>query len=450
MAVKEDLQACTKNELLAHQEAACPMGEHEMKKLVIVTLDGAADSLSHGPTPLQRARTPNLDGLARAGATASIFPVNKGYVPETHTGVLSLLGYDVEALYTKRGPIEASGFGLAINEGELAFRANLATLGEHEFVLDRRVCRDITQPEADALVDAVNQHLQMAQSKATYYLKSISTYRCILTISSSQWLSDQISGTDPGYSDDPYAKVNRSPSRCYLRKCVPLDGTSAAALSAMLVNDFTKLTHHFLNDHPINEKRRAREQMPANALLVRDPGNRLPKLQPLTDLYGLRFAYILNMPIERGIARLLCIPIIEMRAGRDLATIYSQLANDIVETVKSVDVVLAHVKGPDEPGHDGDVAGKVAVLELVDKHLVGKMVDQLDLTRVVVCVTSDHATPCHLMVHSDEKVPLVLAGGDIVADSVAAFDEASCMKGELSITHGRDLMPYIVSRISTS
>jgi 2,3-bisphosphoglycerate-independent phosphoglycerate mutase len=156
------------------------------------------------------------------------------------------------------------------------------------------------------------------------------------------------------------------------------------------------------------------------------------------------------MPIERGIAKLLDVPIVEMRAGRGLAAIYSQLADDIVETVRSVDVVLSHVKGPDEAGHDGDVDSKVTALELVDKHLIGRVVEKLDLARVVVCVTNDHATPCHLTVHSDDKVPIALAGGDLAADKVAAFDEASCTEGELPLTRGRELVPYIVSEILTN
>src|SRR5665647_1003622 len=110
-------------------------------------------------TPLEVAKTPNLDALAKAGKTGLMYSVRKGVAPESDVAVISLLGYDPFKYSTGRGIIEAVGAGISLKDGDLALRCNFATLGKGKEILDRRVARSLTTDEAVELSKAANLSL---------------------------------------------------------------------------------------------------------------------------------------------------------------------------------------------------------------------------------------------------------------------------------------------------
>ena len=67
--------------------------------MVYVLLDGIGD-LPHpdlkGSTPLNYAKTPNLDRLARNGAIGEVISVGKGIAPQSDIAVFNMLGYRFE------------------------------------------------------------------------------------------------------------------------------------------------------------------------------------------------------------------------------------------------------------------------------------------------------------------------------------------------------------------
>ena len=103
----------------------------EMKYAVLLgdgMADWAVESLG-GKTPLEYAKIPNMDRIAREGTLGLIDTVPKGFKPGSDVAILSVLGYDPEACYTGRGPLEAASMGVHLEPGDLAFRCNLVTLG---------------------------------------------------------------------------------------------------------------------------------------------------------------------------------------------------------------------------------------------------------------------------------------------------------------------------------
>ncbi|HEV2165652.1 MAG TPA: phosphoglycerate mutase, partial [Thermoplasmata archaeon] len=70
-------------------------------------------------------------------------------------------------------------------------------------------------------------------------------------------------------------------------------------------------------------------------------------------------------------------------------------------------------------------------------------------TRIVV--TGDHATPCILRAHSDDPVPLLVAGPGIAPDegtngpSARKFGEAGCAAGSLGTVRGRDVLGLLMT-----
>ncbi|MFQ5999762.1 MAG: hypothetical protein ACE5J6_03190, partial [Candidatus Bathyarchaeia archaeon] len=107
-----------------------------------------------------------------------------------------------------------------------------------------------------------------------------------------------------------------------------------------------------------------------------------------------------------------------------------------------------HIKGPDEPGHDGNFNLKTKLIAIVDKHFLGNMLQKIKLEDCVVCVTADHSTPCKLKAHSDDPVPLLISGNKIQGDRIQKFSERECEKGKLGIIErGIELMPKLIRHL---
>lgn len=418
-----------------------------MKKLLYIVLDGVGDRPNpqlNGKTPLQRAYKPNIDYLAKVGATGLVYTVDKGIAPESDVAVLSILGYDPFKYHTGRGALEVLGAGLDFEDGWLALRCNFATVGDDLKIIDRRCGRSLTTLEATELAKALNNEVQL--EGATFTFKSTIGHRGVLVIRRLDGpLSSNITNTDPAYEKVGVLGVAKAVDEAKIAECKPLDQSPEALRAAKLVNEFTKKAMEVLSKHPINYERRRRGLLPANVILCRDASNEKPRLKSISELYGLKIACLAEMPVERGIAvaaGMELIPIPPMSGNVEVD--YKLRAESTLESLSKHDGVYVHLKGPDEAGHEGDPMRKVKSIEDMDKHFFSIVIDNIDLKEVIVVVTSDHATPCTLRSHSDDPVPILIAGGSVEPDDANEFDEETCRKGSLGIMRGVDIMPKVV------
>ncbi|UCD64896.1 MAG: hypothetical protein JSW34_05545 [Candidatus Zixiibacteriota bacterium] len=415
--------------------------------LLLLILDGAADAAdSPGghSTPLAAAEKPSLDSLAAQGRTGMLAPISGGMVPQTHTGVLSLLGYDVVSQRFPRGPIETFGHLGKIWPGALCARCNFSTLFEGR-ITSRRVCRDLSQTEANILTNSVMESLSI-DSGETFYLGSVSTYRLVWMVKPDNMpLSGNVSNADPGYAENADFAIPQKDLAFRPVPCMPLGDDNTAKYTAKLVNTFIHKAHIILEQHSINEHRRERQYPPANYILARDFGIGLPQLPSILEKYGLRSAYIYELPIELGVARLLDMRAIAAPAGKDGNVCYQDLAVLISSVIRQFELIVCHIKGPDEPGHDGDYPGKIASLERIDREFFSPLVKLIDPGSATIVVTSDHATPWSLGTHSSDKVPVLVVGSSVIPDSVDRFDEYSCAKGSMPIGEGVRLLPFLLN-----
>jgi len=425
-------------------------------KLIYVVIDGMGDLPIEelgNKTPLEAADTPNMDFLAKTGKTGLMYTVGKGIAPESDVAVVSILGYDPFKYDVNRGPLEALGSSLTIKYGDLALRCNFATLGHGNTIIDRRVGRSLTTEEAAELGKAINEKIKLESYSASFEFKITVGHRGALVIRSKEKrLSGNISNTDPAYTRVKGIGVAKPEAEMTLKKCKPMDKTEEAKISANLVNEFIEKSRTILEEHEVNKRRVAEGKLSANVVLTRDAGHRLPKFFNINERYGLRFVCLVDMPIEKGISKLAGMHMVDLPPpSQSLEKDCMLRVEKLLEALPSYDCFYIHIKGPDEPGHDGDFKLKTKLIAIVDKHFLGNMLQKIMLEDCIVCVTADHSTPCKLKAHSDDPVPLLISGGKIQGDEVQKFSEKECKKGKLSILErGTELMPKLIMHLKGS
>jgi 2,3-bisphosphoglycerate-independent phosphoglycerate mutase len=421
-------------------------------KLIYIVIDGMGDTPIEelgGKTPLEAAETPYMDSLAKNGKTGLMYTVGKGMAPESDVAVVSVLGYDPFKYHVSRGALETVGAGLKMRSGDLALRCNFGTLADdNSSIIDRRAGRNLTQKESDELAQAINEKVQLESYSASLQIKSTATYRAALVIRSEDgMLSGNISNTDPAYKRINSVGVADLEAEMVLKTCNPLDGTEEAKISAELVNEFTRKATPVLDQHEVNRRRTKEGKMKANVILSRDAGSMVPKFPQLSELYGLNFVCLADMNVERGISSLAGMSLVDLPLpSTNLESDCKLRIKKLFEVLPHYDCFYIHIKGPDEPGHDGDFKLKSELISIVDKYFVGEMLQHINLEDHIVCITADHSTPCKLKAHSDDPVPILISGNRLQADRVQKFSEKDCKMGELGVlTQGTELIPKLVN-----
>jgi 2,3-bisphosphoglycerate-independent phosphoglycerate mutase len=414
--------------------------------ILYIVLDGVGDlpvPEYGGKTPLEAASTPNLDQLAAKGRMGMVYTVKKGIAPESDAGVFSLLSYDPSRLDLSRGVVEALGSGLDFQDGDLALRCNFATVRDGQIV-DRRAGRNLSTEQAKELVESVNESPRL-KDLSEFQLKATIGHRCSIVFRSGKF-SSAISNLDPGYGRKGKMTVAKSVTLpAPVPKCEALAKTKIAIRTANLVNEFAARAHDLLKEHQINLKRAEQGYLPANFLLMRDAGTKIPKVRKLKDKFRLRSVAIADMPVEIGIAKVIGMETSTFPPDRSIQG-YSQRARKAMELARNHDLVYVHLKGPDEPGHDGDFNGKRKSIEDIDAGFFGELGS---LEPSVICVTADHSTPCSAKGHTDDPVPILLLRPRVSPDGSMRFTEFYGRAGKLgTLRHGYEILSIITKRRS--
>jgi 2,3-bisphosphoglycerate-independent phosphoglycerate mutase len=422
-----------------------------LKKIIYIVLDGLGDEPVEklgDKTPLEAAFTPNMDRLAQRGRTGLVHTFSPGIAPESDIAVISLLGYDPNKYYTGRGPLEAFSEGIAVNEGNLALRANFATAeSDGKTIKDRRVARGLTTEEATFLAKEINT--KVALSSATFEFKNTVGHRAVLVIRGIRSkLSGWITNTDPAYERQGMFGVAREnfPSVVSLSTPMPaFENNFSAKEAAELLNEFTEKSYRVLAESPVNKRRIEQGVLPANLVLCRSAGDSLPKFPAISELYKIKFGCFVEMPVERGIALLTGMEIADVPSSSGhLDVDYPVWAKVALDSLNRYDGLYVHIKGPDDPGHDGDCLRKKEIIEAIDKFFFPVLISGIDLKDFVVCVTSDLCTVCNIKSHSAIPVPLLVCGANIKPDGSLSFSEKACASGSLGELAGQDILPFIV------
>ncbi len=423
-----------------------------MKRIMYVILDGLGDDPLDqlgGRTPLEAARTPLMDGLASRGRNGYVTTVGEGIAPESDIAVFAILGYDPHEHHTGRGPIESVGAGLEVNDGDLAYRVNFATVeaeGDGWTIIDRRVGRDLSSEEARALAAEVQD--KVAVHGCDFDFRATVGHRGVLVLrANSGALSAEVENSDPAYGRQGSLGVAKETFDDRVVTVVPVAGHESddeAVLAARLTNEWLHATYEVLKASHVNEKRERRGKLPGNFILTRDGGDHLPDLVPFKERFGPSFGCFVEMPVELGIARLTGMGVVDAPTGMAPRAQYEAWSALAVEAIEGYDGLYIHIKGPDVPAHDGDYQAKIQSIEDIDRSFFAPLLDSLDLGRTIVAVTADHSTSCARKAHTDGPVPLLVSGGGVSSDGVTSYGEAASREGAIGHLMGPEIMPSLV------
>ncbi|MDD4607307.1 MAG: 2,3-bisphosphoglycerate-independent phosphoglycerate mutase [Patescibacteria group bacterium] len=397
-----------------------------MKKVIFVICDGLGDRPIpelNNQTPLEAAKTPNLDHLVQKGISGAMHAVDIGIRPGSDTSHLAIFGYDPYTYYTGRGPFEVAGAGLELKTGDVAFRVNMGTVDENLNVVDRRAGRiDDTSEFADMFngtkIDGVE-----------FILKSSIGHR-VAMIMRGENLSGDISDCDPHIEN---AKIKLSQ---------PTKDTPEAKRTAEVLNKFLDMTYQRLKDLPTNKKRQEQGLLPANYFLVRGAGI-MPEMPSFKQKYNLNSACIAGGALYRGIAKIVGMDVIDLdpqATGKPDSNLKVKV-DKLIEIYNDYDFFLLHFKGTDTLGEDGDWQGKK---DFIENKIDPALKPLLDLENSLIVVTADHSTPCALKAHSADDVPITIYSQGIRDDDVEHFNERECARGRLGHIQGRHVMPIVI------
>jgi 2,3-bisphosphoglycerate-independent phosphoglycerate mutase len=345
-----------------------------------------------------------------------------------------MLGYKFKHNdYVGRGVVEAVGIGIDFRNGDLALRGNFATLDNNEVIIDRRAGRKIEKYDAESIAKEIEKQITFSDQNASVIVAPTIDHRLVIRIRTNESLSSNITNTDPAYQRVAGMGVAKAVTDFLkIEKCFPLDETSSSKLTANLVNEFTVQSLSIMKKSEVNQQRSKKDKKLLNSILLRDAGNKLPNVQPINDLYAMKFSCIVDMPVEIGISEILKMKTYSAGGLDD----YEKKAHVAAKAMNEQNAIYVHLKGPDEFGHDGDSKGKMRNIEDIDRKFFGTLLDNIDTTKVTVIISADHSTPCIMKGHSDDPVPLLISGDAITNDDTQRYTEIEAKKGAIGLIEG--------------
>jgi 2,3-bisphosphoglycerate-independent phosphoglycerate mutase len=402
-------------------------------KYVIFLGDGMADypvPELNGKTPLMVAKKPAMDWIAREGRTGLFQTI----APEMLTGSaianLSVLGYNAAELFQGtegRGVLEAASLGIDLADDDLAMRVNLICIEDGK--IRSHSSGHITDEEAHTLIQDAKSYFK--DWKVQLYPGL--SYRHVLVVPNGEFQLECFPPHD--YVGTPWRELAIRPM------------TPKGRDTADLLNRLIEASQPFLEDHPVNRKRRAEGKQAANSLWPWAPGKK-PRMKTLQERFGIRGAVIAAVDLIKGLAIYAGMKPIAVPGATGLFdTNFEGKADAALKALEEVDFVYIHVEAADEAGHEKNLALKIQCIEDLDQRLIRRVLEGLEKKgwESTVAILPDHPTPVSSGNHTREPVPVAVRSPHLKADSVVRFDEESVKSGSLGLMTGAQFIDTFFS-----
>lgn len=394
-------------------------------KTIIILADGAADEPcdAYAKTPLQTAKKPYIDLLAKKGRSGMLDTIPAGFKPGSEIANLSVLGYDVPKVFEGRGSLEAASMGVDIAQGEMAMRCNIICLKDGK--IKNHSAGHISTEEATELIKFLEEEL--GDDIISFY-PGVS-YRHLL----------KMKGGNKALDCTPPHDVPGAVAADVMIKAT--DGS--AEETAKTLNDLILKSQEILPNHPINLKRVAEGKDPANSIWPWSPGYR-PEMETLNELYNIKSGSVISaVDLIMGIGVYAGLKPIHVEGATGLYdTNYEGKAEAAIEALKNDDFVYLHIEASDEAGHDGDFDLKTRTVEYLDNRVVKAIYEATkDWDEpITIAILPDHPTPCYLRTHTNKPIPFFIYRSNEEGDDTQAYDEFESAKGSYGLIKGNEFM----------
>lgn len=396
-------------------------------KYALIIPDGVADEAQpelDGRTPLQAARLPNMDAIARAGLVGRTDNVPASMPSGSDVGTMSLFGYNPLEYHTGRAPLEAAAQGIELQPGDWAIRCNLVNVTDEKMI---SFTAGQYPSEFAAELMTLLQKDQCGDSHWKFHAGV--SYRNLLLYRSR--------GTAAPFSKEtqstPPHDITDQPIALHLPS-----GPGADVLQQLM-----RRSRELFACAEVNQKRIALGELPATQTWLWGLGQR-PAFRSFEQRFGIRGAVITAVDLLRGIGRLIGWEVVEVAGATGyLDTDYAAKGRAAIATLSrpETDFVVVHVEATDEASHEGLVDEKIRAVENIDRHIVGPVHEWLKSQgdyRILVC--PDHPTFLRTRTHSHGYCPFAMCGAGVQRDSHETYDEVAASQSSVVFDQGWDLM----------
>jgi 2,3-bisphosphoglycerate-independent phosphoglycerate mutase len=401
-------------------------------KYIMLVGDGMADrpiKEIDNTTPLETARTPNMDYIAKTGRIGLAVTVPEGLQAASDVANMALLGYDPHKYYCGRGPLEAANMGIEIHDNEVAFRCNTVTISDDKMA--DYSAGHITSKEAEKVIDALSRELGC---KAISFYHGIS-YRHLAVVNCDK------------------AKINKE--KLVKTACTPphdiLDRPIARYLphgeASGFLTDLMLKSRIILEKQDVNKVRIDLGENPANMIWLWGQGMK-PDMPLFKDKFKISGSIISAVDLIKGLGKIIGLnPIDVPGATGYYDTNYLAKGQYALKALEKNDFVFVHVEAPDEAGHNGDLRNKIAAIENFDKFVVGTILDEFKERKDFrIIVLPDHATPISIRTHTRDPIPFAMCGKGIVKDNAQVYSESAAKASDLFIKDGFTIMENFLAK----
>jgi 2,3-bisphosphoglycerate-independent phosphoglycerate mutase len=391
-------------------------------KFILVLLDGLGDrsyaSLG-SKTPLQAARTPNLDKLAVLGANGLYHASFLGQNLSIESAHFLIFGYSLTG-FPGTGLFEAIGEGIRFDDQDVIILTHLCNVNQKSGGLILKKGKDDIEGNKKEIgrlyktlgpyeIDDIGfEILQIRRNDALLILKGE--------------VSPYISDSDPVTLGLPMAKV------------VPLENnpeSNKATITAKTLNRYLSHCHQLLChlQHHSN----------ANFLATRCASRRRAHTS-FQHKWGLKGKIISSAPVLGGLAKELGMDFVKVTDSSDPGSDLKKRIHLALDE-DDYDYIHLHTKVSNGADHEDTPDLKRQLIERLDSGLEELLKAVKNRDDLLVAITVDNATLNQsTVVHSDELVPVMFVGRTVRRDAVRYFDKTSAAAGGLGILKGSEIL----------
>jgi 2,3-bisphosphoglycerate-independent phosphoglycerate mutase len=382
-------------------------------KYVVVVPDGMADRPLKelgGMTPLEAAKTPNMDQIARGGKCGLAKTFYEGLPYDSSIANMGILGYDPKTYFSGRSPLEAANLGVSLADGDIALRCNFVTL-EAGRIKDF-TAGHISNSEGANLIEALNRSLG---SEGIEFYPGVS-YRNLLVIRGARAPSLDFGATAPHDIIGGLASEHMICAK-----------SSMAKNTVDLLNGFIEKSWDILAGHEVNRQRLKNGKNPANSIWLWGAGKR-PNMPSFRSKFKIDGSLVSAVDLLKGLGRVVGMEVLYVKGATGyLDTDYAGKTNAALKSLEHVDLSYIHLESTDEAGHEGSSEKKIQAIEDIDRLVVGRLLDRLK-GEYSILLMPDHATPVEVRTHTTEPVLYAIYDSRKKLSGAKAYNEKEVSK----------------------